>query len=298
MLRGLLRGGAAVAAGTGLLLATNPLARSLAVRVFAYRRLRSSGQGGVVVTTAIDRGAWIRLGLAADLSRPLSSVAGRPLEAMAYAHFGGFGGRSFAAFMDPASAYYQAWLGAYVVRAPDGPPFGYDEYGQPRPEAAYQLLEADQRLVLRSCGLLPLDDPRPRVRLLGELEVDQVVAWAANWVRVRGSGDTAAAFERGSWSASRRARWLYGVVPDDLQAPVRDFHPVTSHAALWYRYDPMLGATVAKFYVYCEYVDDHGEHWQRGREIVAECEALLDGIRFDRRSAAGGAASRHGVWPF
>ncbi len=294
MLRGLLRGGAAMATGAGLLLATNPAARSVAVRLLARGRLRPAGRRGVVISSAIDRGAWVRLGLAADLSRPLSSVAGRPLEAVAYAHFGGFGTRPFAAFMDPASAYYQAWLGAYAVFVSDGPPFGYDERAQPQPEAAYQLLEADQCLVLRSCGLMPLDDPRPRVRPLGQPEVDQVVAWAANWVRVRGSGETVAAFERGSWSASRRARWLYGVVPTDLGVPVRDFHPITSHATLWYRYDPSLGATVAKFYVYCDFVDDAGQRWQRGSAIAAECEALLDGVRCDRRALPRGGGQG---WP-
>lgn len=89
------------------------------------------------------------------------------------------GGRRYAAWLDPQSPYYQAWLGAYAIYVEDGPPYGYDEKGSPRPEMASELLEADQRLVLRTVGLIAESDPRPRVRVAGDFPVEHVVAWAA-----------------------------------------------------------------------------------------------------------------------
>ena len=277
LLRGL---GLATAGGIGLL-AASPTARSLAIRLLAAGQPDPVRARGVRVSTAIDRGDWTRLRLAANLSGPLSAAANRPLVAVAYSHFAGFGGRPYAAWLDPRSSYYQAWLGAYVVFAEEGPAFGFDERERPTPQAALQLLEADQRLVLDAAGLLPREDQRPRVKLVSDLDVEQVISWAGNWVRVRGTGETASAFQRGGRLARRRARWLYGVVPEDFEADVQDFHLLRCHASLWYRFVPALRATVAKFYVYAEYVDALGERVALGERIAGECEALMDGIRFD-----------------
>ena len=282
MLRRLLQGSAMAATGAAVLLATRPNARSVAVRLARRMAPDPATRRGVAISTAIYRGAWTKIALRADLSRALSIVAGRPLAAVAYSHFGGFGDRPFAALLDPESPYYQAWLGAYAVFADGEPAFGYDESKKPVPEAAMQRLEADQRLVLAGAGLMPVDDPRPRVKLVGDLEVENVISWAGNWVRVRGKADTFSSFERGSESAHRYARWLYGVAPRDPDVPVRDFHPITCHGSLWYRFEPALGATIAKFYVYSQYTDNTGRLWERGKALADECEGLMDGIRFDR----------------
>lgn len=273
--------------GATMLLLGNPLARSIGIRLLSRARPDPARARGIRVTTGPTVGAWTRLPLVGGLSRPLSAVAGRPLAAVAYGHFGGFGGRRYAAFMDPESPYYQAWTGAYVVVAPDGPPFGFDRAGRPDPQAALQLLEADQRLVLRTAGLFPLEDPRPRVRLLGSAEPEPVIAWAANWWRYRGEAETFSAFARGGGRAGRRGRWLYGTVPQDHPAPVDDYHPLTMHGSIWLRFDTKLGATVAKFYVYAAYTDRNGNPWCLGEAIAGECEAAMDRIRFDHVHSHG-----------
>jgi hypothetical protein len=109
-----------------------------------------------------------------------------------------------------------------------------------------------------------------------------VIAWAANWTRVRGRAETYSAFARAGGRAGWRGRWLYGVVPADHPAPLDDYHPLVMHGSIWLRYEPNLRATLGKFYVYAEYVDRNGQEWQRGRDLEGECEALMDSIRFDR----------------
>ena len=276
----------AAVGGAGVLVATNPGARSAAIRALSHRRRDVAKERHVAITTSVDRGEWVRLPLQADLSAALTAVAGRPLAAAVHSHFGGFGGRPFSAWLDPESPYYQAWLGAYAVFADGNPPFGFDVHGKPQPEAAVQLLEADQRLVLDSVGLVPVDDPRPRVRTLGELAVEHVVAWGGDWVKVSGAGETTSGFQLEGQMASWRSRWLYGVVPAGYCRCVQEFHPVTYHASLWYRYDAALEATVAKFYSLVEYVNVGGQVWRRGLELEDECLALLDRMRFDRESCA------------
>lgn len=281
-MRLVLRLAAVLSAVIAAVLTLSPTTRSVVVRLAALARTRRV-LGDIAVTTAIDRGEWTRLVLCADLSQALSAVAKRPLRAVAYSHFGGFGRKAYSSWLVPTSPYYQAWLGAYVVRVDEGPPFGFDEDGKPLPDTARQLLEADQRLVLNSAGLIPKQDERPRVAAQTTAEMEQVVSWGSTWVRLRGSGTTPSAFQRGGTFARRRAMWLYGVVPRECDLPVGDFHTVTMHAALWYRYDAGLRATVAKFYAYSEYVNEHGETIAAEKSIADECEALLEGIRFDRR---------------
>lgn len=280
----LLGAGLALAGGSaGLALAGSAAARSLAIRLLSHRLQRNvAAEHGLAITSAIERGEWVRVALVADLSGALSEVAGRPLQAVAWSHFAGFGGRPFSSWLDPLSPYYQAWLGAYAIYATEGPPFGYGPSGKIDAACAQQLLEADQRLVLRSAGLETADPPGSRVQPRGEVVVEHVVAWGGDWVKLSGAGDTISAYQREGRLAGGRARWLYGVVPNDYAAGVEDFHPLQCEARLWLRHEPALGATLAKFFVVASYVDAMGGRWQRGLELESECAALLDGIRFDR----------------
>ncbi|HEV2594629.1 MAG TPA: hypothetical protein VGU01_05450 [Sphingomicrobium sp.] len=66
----------------------------------------------------------------------------------AYAFAGPAGPTGYASREDPASPAYQAWLGAYVAKAPRGRMISTDE--------AMRLAEADQRAWLQAMG-----DPRP-----------------------------------------------------------------------------------------------------------------------------------------
>ncbi|MHB1131263.1 MAG: hypothetical protein ACYC4L_02625 [Chloroflexota bacterium] len=270
-------------AAVGLTLAASPPARSAAIRLLSHRVQRNVAvERGVAISSSIDRGEWVRIPLVADLSEVLRSVTSRPISGVAWSHFGGFGGRPYSAWLDPTSPYYQAWLGAYVVFVDDGgPPFGFDRTGAPDDAAVGQLLEADQRLVLNSAGLMSVADPHPRVAVAEGIQVEHVVAWGGDWVRFGGAGETVSAFQRAGHLAGRRSRWLYGVAPNNLAGYVQEFHALTYLARVWLRYEPEKQATLAKFYVLAEYEDGSGRRWSRGRELESECRGLLDRIRFD-----------------
>ena len=259
------------------------LLRSAAVRLLTQAIPNAATRRGLIIRIPVDRGRWTRITLRAELGPTLSLVVGYPVEAAAYSHIGGFYlNRHYSDFQNPASPYYQAWLGAYAVF--DGPQrqhFGFDDQGRVVEDEVLAVLEADQRLVLAgACCDRWFDDGR-RVRLRDEFQVQDE---GHGWWKITGGGDTFAAYHRGllpggKWTHS----WIYGVVPPDADHPVDDFHPLTYHGAFWMRYAPELGATCARFYIYPEYTDRLGRLVTAGSRLIPECESILSRVSFGRR---------------
>src|SRR3989304_3332699 len=142
----------AVAAGVGW--QRGGLLRSLGARRLAAALPNPAKRRGLDIRIPADRGRWIKLTLKVDLGPTLSEVVGYPLEAAAYSHFGGFNlSHVYSDFVNPDSAYYQAWIGAYVVFDGDHVRhFGFDDAGGVVQQSALDVLEADQRLGLGGGG--------------------------------------------------------------------------------------------------------------------------------------------------
>jgi hypothetical protein len=259
------------------------LLTSVAVRLLASRLPNPAKRRGPTISLGDHDGAWIRIGLQANLGKTLSQVLGRPVEAVAYSRFGGFNlSRLYSDFVCPDSPYYQAWLGAYVVfddekrRA-----FGFDELGDFVPDEVLAVLEADQRLVYRSAGCPRKFPDGNLVRLRGELTGEKVEQAGLSWWCISGEADTWSTFHRGaSPEASRLRSKVYGVVPASAAYEVDDYHPLCYRGEFWMRYFPEHNATCAKFFICPFYVDRLGREVRKGEQIVPECRELLKNITF------------------
>jgi hypothetical protein len=259
---------------------------SLAVRLLAASLPNAAKRRGLKITFSSHRGGWIRLTLQADLGKALSEVLGGPVEAAAYSRFGGFNlNHVYSDFMNPDSAYYQAWLGAYVVfDDEDRRAFGFDEKGDLIPQEVLAVLEADQRLVYRSAGCPHTFPDGNVVRLRGELAADQRELDGLWWWRITGKADTWSAYHRGTAAQSSRLQSrVYGVVPSSARHAVEDFHLLCYQGEFWMRYFPKYEATCAKFYICPNYNDGHGSEATKGKHIVGECRELLATITFSKQ---------------
>jgi hypothetical protein len=262
------------------------LVKSVGIRRLAAALPNPAKRHGINIGVPIQRGGWTRLTLKADLSAPLSEVVGYPAEAAAYSHYGGFNlSRVYCDFVNPHSNYYQAWIGAYVIFDSERlKHFGFDDEGKPLQQAALDVLEADQRLVLGDAGC-PNKFPDGRlIRLIGDMTATEVDSGGQRWWRMDGTAETWAAYHRGN---SPQGHWphyaTYGRVPDDAPHPVDDFHPLTYSGSIWLRYVPEWQATCAKGYIYPEYTDRNGQRVTKGQEVEGECKAIVDSITFAKR---------------
>lgn len=262
------------------------LLMSLAVRLLAASLPNAAKRRGLKISFGSHQGGWIRFTLRADLGTALSEVLGGPVEGAALSRFGGFNlSHVYSDFMNPDSAYYQAWLGAYVVfDDEDRRAFGFDEKGDLIPQEVLAVLEADQRLVYRSVGCRHRFPDGNVLRLRGELAIDHRELDGLWWWRITGEADTWSAYHRGtapqsSWLGKR----VYGVVPSSARHEVQDFHPLCYQGEFWMRYFPKYEATCAKFHIHPYYNDGYGSEVTKGEHIVGECRELLATITFSRR---------------
>ena len=261
------------------------LVKSVGVRRLAAALPNAAKRHGLDIRIPADRGGWTRLTLKVDLSPTLSEVVGYPVEAVAYSHFGGFNlSRVYSDFVNPDSPYYQAWIGAYAVFDGDQKQhFGFDGKGQPVPQEALDVLEADQRLVLGGASCPNNFPDGRRVKLIGEMKAIEVERGNARWWRLDGKAETWSAYHRGS---SREGHWRaeagYGRVPDNAPHPVDDFHPLAYNGSFWMRYVPEWKATCAAFYIIPEYADRSGQRVTKGQQVEAECQAIVERITFAR----------------
>jgi hypothetical protein len=278
----------AVSAGMGWL--WRGLLKSLAMRSLIAVLPDPAKRRGIEMRFPIDRGAWTRYTLHADLSLALSGVLGYVVEAAAYSHYGGFRlSHVYSDFLNPDSLYYQAWIGAYVVFDDERRQrFAFDAQEKPVQEEAMDILEADQRMVYWAAGC-PKKFPDGRlVRRVGEWTATEVDSGGERWWRLDGRAETWSAYHRGKTPDGNWLHyWNYGELPADAPHPVDDFHPLTYTGSIFVRYRPDWQATCAKFYIYPEYVDRNGRTVANGRQIEAECQALADKIAFVRRRVAG-----------
>ena len=261
------------------------LLRSLCARRLAAALPNPAKRRGLDIRIPADRGKWIKLTLKVDLGPTLSEVVGYPLEAAAYSHFGGFNlSHVYSDFVNPDSAYYQAWIGAYVVFDGDHVRhFGFDDAGRVLQQSALDVLEADQRLVLGGTGCPHRFPDGRRVRLIGDLMVTAPDGDGEGWWKLEGKAETWSAYHRGSSSGGNsRSEAGYGRVPVDAPHPVDDFHPLTYSGSFWMRYFPEWKATCAKFYIIPEYTDRSGRVVTKGRQLGPECQAIVGGITFAR----------------
>jgi hypothetical protein len=261
------------------------LLMSLIVRLLASALPNAAKRHGLAIRFGAHQGGWIRLTLKANLGKTLCQVAGRPVEAAAYSHFGGFNlNHVYSDFMNPDSVYYQAWLGAYVVfDDEERQAFGFDKHGGFIPEEILAVLEADQRLVYHSTGCLRKFPNGNLVRLTSELTGDQAEVDGLSWWRISGEAETWSVYHQGmSPGGSFRSR-VYGIVPSSAEHDVDDFHPLRYRGEFWVRYFPEYEATCARFYIYPYYKDKHGREVTKGEAIVAECEEVLTSITFSKQ---------------
>ena len=265
--------------------------RSAGVRRLAAALPNPAKLHGLNIDIPVDRGAWTRLTLKVDLSPTLSEVVGYPVEAAAYSHFGGFNlSRVYSDFVNPDSDYYQAWIGAYVVFDGDRRThFGFDDEGQLVQQEALDVLEADQRLVLGGAGCPNWFPDGRRVRPIGDMTATEAVTAGERWWRMDGKAETWSAYHRGSRGRHWRSEAGYGRVPDDATHPVDDFHPLSYSGSFWLRYFPEWQATCAKFYIYPEYTDKHGQLVTKGKQVESECRAIVDRISFQGVPAVAAA---------
>src|SRR3990172_6405250 len=211
------------------------LLRSLCARRLAAALPNPAKRRGLDIRIPADRGKWIKLTLKVDLGPTLSEVVGYPLEAAAYSHFGGFNlSHVYSDFVNPDSAYYQAWIGAYVVFDRDHlRHFGFDDAGGVVQQSALDALEADQRLVLGGAGCPHRFPDGWRGRGIGDLTVAAPDRDGEGWWKLEGKAETWSAYHRGSSSGGHwRSEAGYGRVPVDAPHPVDDFHPLTYSRSL------------------------------------------------------------------
>jgi hypothetical protein len=261
------------------------LVKSVGARRLAAALPNPAKRRGLDIRIPAEPG-WIKLTLEVDLSPMLSEVVGYPLDAAAYSHFGGYNlSRVYSDFVNPDSAYYQAWIGAYVVFDGDhARHFGFDDAGRVVPQSALDVLEADQRLVLGGAGCPHRFPDGRRVRLIGDLADTAPGGDGEGWWKLEGRAETWSAYHRGSSPGGHwRSEAGYGRVPDDAPHPVDDFHPLTYSGSFWMRYFPEWGATCARFYIIPEYADRNGRVVTEGRQLEPECQAIVDGITFAQR---------------
>lgn len=262
------------------------LLMSLAVRLLAASLPNAAKRHGLEINFGGHHEGWIRLALQADLGKALSEVLGRPVEAAACSRFGGFNlSRLYSDFMNPDSAYYQSWLGAYVVfDNQDRRAFGFDEQEGLIPRDALAVLEADQRLVYRSVGCPHRFADGNVVRLRGELATDRMEVDGLYWWRITGQADTWSTYHRGTAPRANRLRSkIYGVVPTSASHALDDFHPLCYKGEFWMRYFPEYEATCARFYIYPHFTDGRGSEVAKGEQLINECRELLASVTFSRR---------------
>jgi hypothetical protein len=232
---------------------------------------------------------WTRITLKVDLSQQLSEVIGRPVEHAGYSHLGGFNlSRKYSDLMNPDSIYYEAWIGAYTVFDNENVKhLGFDDAGRPLVQDALDILEADQRIVYQAAGCTKMFPDGRRVRRTTDWTVSQVESGGEVWWKLEGQADTWSAFHRGRTPrGSWRHYWPSGEVPMDAPYPLDDFHPMAYVGAIWLRYRPEWRATCAKFYIFPEYTDRNGQRVTKGRQLRAECEAIMDKVSFIKRRSA------------
>ncbi len=298
--------GAALAALTGLAYTNRARLKNVAALLLSRQRYNAAAQHGLQVRFTHVPPGWVPLTLHADLGPTLSEVIGRPVEATAFSRIGGFRGRHpYSEFLNPASPFYQVWVGAYVVF--DGPPpndhrpstidheqgsavygpssmvqFGFDPSGQLVLQDALDVLEADQRLVYHGAGCdRTFPDGRRTKADMESLVVRSVTEDGIAWNVLTGQADTWSTFRHG---VSPEARWynpwFYGIVPPDVQPAHPDWPPIRYHGQFWMRHVPEWGATCAKFYLYPETKDPSGVTLRWGEVLLDDLQAMLRGIEF------------------
>jgi hypothetical protein len=259
------------------------LAMSLVVRFMASRLSNAAKRHGLTIRLGRHEGSWIRFTLQADLGKILSQVVGRPLEGAAYSRFGGFNlSHLYSDFMNPESALYQCWLGAYVVfDSQQHQAFGFDDGGTFIEDQALAVLEADQRLVYSSAGCPHRFPDGNAVRLGGHLSGERKEEDGLSWWCISGEADTWSAYHKGTKpDASRLRSRVYGVVPHSANHDVDEFHPLRYRGEFWMRYFPEYKATCAKFYICPQYTDRRGNDVTEGQHVAPECRRLLRNVTF------------------
>ena len=260
------------------------LLMSLAVRLLGSRLSNAAKRHRLRIRFGQQAGGWIGYTLQADLGKTLSQVLGYDVEAAAYSKFGGFNfSRLYSDFLNPDSPYYQCWLGAYVVF--DGPSrkaFGFDEQGELVHEDAVAVLEADQRLVLRSAGCARRFPDGNTVRLRGRMRDETKEENGLTWWCISGEADTWSAYHKGPSPGGGIRSRVYGVVPHSATHDVDDYHPLSYRGEFWMRYFPEYEATCAKFFIWPSYEDRRGQRVPPPSDLILECQQLLPTITFGR----------------
>jgi hypothetical protein len=265
----------------GLTWGRRALLTSFALRLLSSRRSNAAKRARIRVDLGPAVGEWSRPALVASLDHALSNVLGRSVEGAAFSRFGDFEERRpYSRFLDPDSDYYQAWLGAYVVL--DGPAghFGFGPDGVPRVDEALAVLEADQRLVYRSSGCPHRFENDMCTHPIGSLEV--LPPAADGWWRLRGEAETWSSYRRGGRGANVWGRLLYGVVPENAEHCVDDYHPLRYVGEFRIRHDDELGATCCAFAISPRFVDRQGRERFASRDLLRDAGDRLGGVCFRR----------------
>jgi hypothetical protein len=260
--------------------------KSLAVRTLARTLGNPAKARGLWVDLGPGIPGWLRVTLTGFMSKTLPGIVGHPADAVAFSRFGGFNlDRRFSDFQNPHSPSYQCWYGAYMVFDNEHRErFGFEPDGSASTQDALDALEADQRLVYESAGILLTFDDGRRVRPVGEFKKSQVEEDGQTWWKVSGAAETWSTYHRGRLpDESWKFRWCYGVVPPGAEHGVDDLHPLTYRGEFWVRYEEAWRASCCKFFIYPGYTDRGGREIDKGSGwLVKAGQTALAGIRFGR----------------
>ncbi len=260
--------------------------KSLAVRLLARSLENPAKARGVGVDLGVGIPGWLRVSLTGFMNRTLPGIVGYPIDAVAFSRFGGFNlDRRFSDFQNPHSPSYQCWYGAYMVFDNEHRQrFGFESGGNASADDALDALEADQRLVFDSAGILLAFEDGRRVRPKTEFDKRQVEEKGQTWWKMTGEAETWSTYHRGRLPQEDwKFGWCYGSVPLHVDHGVDDLHPLTYCGEFWVRYEEAWCATCCKFFIYPRYIDQAGREIDKGdAEFVKAGQAALAGIRFGR----------------
>jgi hypothetical protein len=263
--------------------------KSVVVRWLSQLLENPAKQAGLSCDLGRGIPGWTRVILVGHMSKTLPELVGYPLEGVAWSRFGGFGpGRTYAAFLDPGSPFYQCWYGAYLVFDNEHRRrFGFNPNGTPNPADAILALEADQRLVYHNAGITGHQFAGGRlVQPLGDFECKPVDRCGQTWWRITGQAETWSAYHRrrrpeGKWTFN----WTYGAVPPTVDHGVEDLHPLIYSGEFWIRYEPAWQASTALFFIYPHYANQAGQWIDTGTpKLLQMGRRALAGIRFSARA--------------
>jgi hypothetical protein len=215
--------------------------------------------------TSIDFGSNLGSFLAEEVGHPCTGVNN-------YVQ-GAFTGYGCSGLMDPTSAYYNAWVGCYVIFDDEQVThYGFEDNGSPIVNILGAVARSDQRIVLTGAHC-----PHPFRFEMKDVHIGRLQAADGEWVELHSEIDTWSPFHQGRRPGADGKFYLsFGSPSLGIQFDVDEFHPIVYIGTMLARYDGRLKATFCKFCNSARWTDRLGKQHSTEELIGKQQREMLE----------------------